>query len=212
MPGIRSFVAIELPDGARTALADLQGELKAQVPPKAVRWTRPGSIHLTLQFLGDVAPGQVEAITNALRGVCADQAPFTFQLKGLGVFPNPNRPRVVWVGVAEPSGALATLHKGVTRALAPLGFEPEKRAFSPHLTIGRAARHASRGELAQVGELITHSEVGSLVRIFVEHLNLMRSDLQPSGSVYTPLALIPFGESGSQGIRESGNQQPGTVG
>jgi 2'-5' RNA ligase len=194
MAGIRSFVAIELPDEARAALDDLQGELKAQTPPKAVRWARPASIHLTLQFLGDVAPGKVEAIADALRGVCAEHAPFTFELKNLGVFPNPNRPRVVWVGVAEPNGVLIALQKGVTQALAPLGFEPEKRPYTPHLTIGRADRRAGRRELAEVGELITRSEVGTLCQVYVEHITLMKSDLQPSGAVYTPLAVLPFGK------------------
>ena len=194
MAGIRSFVAIELPDEIKTALTDVQGGLKAQAPPKAVRWTRPEAIHLTLQFLGDVAPGKVEAIADALRGVCDEQARFTIQLKGLGVFPNLGRPRVVWVGVAEPSGALISLQGGVTQALAPLGFEPEKRAFSPHLTIGRASRHASRRELTAVGELITRSEVGILGQTSVEHITLMKSDLQPSGAVYTPLAVIPLGK------------------
>lgn len=193
MAGIRSFVAIELPDEIKTALADVQGELKAQAPPKAVRWTRPEAIHLTLQFLGDVAPGKVDPIADALRGVCDDGAPFRFDLKGLGVFPGLGRPRVVWVGVAEPTGALIALQGGVSQALVPLGFEPEKRAFSPHLTIGRASRHASRRELTEVGEIVTRSEVGTLGQMSVEHVTLMKSDLKPSGAVYTPLAVIPLG-------------------
>jgi len=192
MAGIRSFVAVELSDQVRQALADLQEKLKVQVPPKAVRWTRPESIHLTLQFLGEVAPGKVEAIAEALREVGAGQAPFTFQLKELGVFPNPGRPRVVWVGVAEPSGGLVAVQKGVTQALEPLGFEPEKRPYSPHLTIGRADRRAGRQDLAEVGELVTRTEVGTLGQVRVEHVVLMKSDLQPGGAVYTPLAVIPL--------------------
>jgi 2'-5' RNA ligase len=99
----------------------------------------------------------------------------------------------VWVGIAEPSGTLVALQEGVTQALVPLGFEPEKRAYTPHLTIGRAARHASRRELAEVGELITRSEIGTLGQVHVEHVTFMKSDLQPSGAVYTPLAVLPFG-------------------
>jgi 2'-5' RNA ligase len=193
MAGIRSFVAIELPDEIKIALADVQEDLKAQAPPEAVRWTRSEAIHLTLQFLGDVAPGKVEGIADALRGVCDEQARFTFDLKGLGVFPSLGRPRVVWVGVAEPSGALIALQGQVTQALTPLGFEPEKRAFSPHLTIGRASRNASRRELTEVGELVTRSEVGTLGQVNVEHITLMKSDLKPSGAVYTPLAVLPLG-------------------
>ena len=194
MAGIRSFVAIELPEEVRTALASVQRDLKAQTPPKAVRWTRPEAIHLTLQFLGDVAPGQVEAVAAALRSACAGQSPFTFHLIELGVFPNPGRPRVVWIGVVEPSGALLALHKNVTQALEPLGFKPEERAFTPHLTLGRAAQHAGRRELAEVGELITRSQVGTVGQVWVDHINLMQSDLRPEGAVYTPLAVLPLGE------------------
>lgn len=192
MAGIRSFVAIELPEDTRKALAVLQQDLKAQVPPRAVRWTRPQAIHLTLQFLGDVAPDKIEAISSALQAVCADVAPFTFELRGVGVFPNPSRPRVVWAGIVDLGGTLVTLHKEIGRALAPLGFPPENRPFTPHLTVGRAARHASRPELAGVGTVIAGSEVGSLGRVTVDHISLMKSDLKPDGAVYTPLAIAPL--------------------
>lgn len=195
MADIRSFVAIELPDEVKTALFDLQGNLKTRVPPKAVRWVRPESIHLTLQFLGDVAPSRVEAITDALRETCANQLPFTFQLSDLGVFPNFHRPRIVWVGIIEPSGTLIALQKKTSLALEPLGFEPEKRPFAPHLTMGRADRRASRPELIQLGELINHSSVGTIAQVSVNHVTLMKSDLRPSGAVYTPLAILTFGKS-----------------
>jgi 2'-5' RNA ligase len=195
MAGIRSFVAIELPDDVKTALVGLQQDLKTQVPSGAVRWTRPESIHLTLQFLGDVAPGQIEEIIGALRSVGVAQTPFAFELTGVGVFPNPNRPRVVWAGIIEPSGTLVALQKEVGQALTPLGFPPEKRPFTPHLTIGRAARHAGRRELAELGTVIARSELGSMGQVIVDHINLMKSDLQPKGAVYTPQAVIPFGDS-----------------
>ena len=195
MPGnasIRSFVAIELSDDARQALAALQQELKNQAPPGAVRWTRPEAIHLTFQFLGDVAPGQIEVVVGALRGACAGRASFTFELTGVGVFPNPSRPRVVWIGVVEPSGALVASQQGVSQALAPLGFRPEERPFSPHLTIGRAARDASPRGLAELGALIARSDVGSLGQVAVDHIILMKSELKTDGAVYTPLAVIPL--------------------
>ncbi len=190
--GIRSFVAIELTDEVRQALAAVQRDLKTQAPPGVVRWTRPDSIHLTLQFLGDVPPDQIEAVTGALRAACAGRAPFAFELAGAGVFPNLNRPRVVWVGVVEPSGALAALQPWVGQALAPLGFRPEERGFTPHLTIGRAARDAGPRDLAALGALVDHAGIGALGRVAVDHVNLMKSDLKPDGAVYTPLAVIPL--------------------
>jgi 2'-5' RNA ligase len=190
--GIRSFVAVELSDEVRQALAAVQRDLKVQAPPGAVRWTRPDSIHLTLQFLGDILPDQVEAIAGALRAACAGRAPFAFELAGAGVFPNLNRPRVVWVGVVEPSGALSALQQRVVQALAPLGFVPEERGFSPHLTIGRAARDAGSRDLAALGALVARAGIGSLGRVAVNAVNLMKSDLKPDGAVYTPLAVIPL--------------------
>ena len=188
--GIRSFVAVELTDEVRQALGAVQRDLKTQAPPGAVRWTRPDSIHLTLQFLGDVPPDQIEAVAGALRAACAGRAPFAFELAGAGVFPNVNRPRVVWVGVVEPSGALAALQQRVGQALAPLGFPPEERGFTPHLTIGRAARDAGPRDLAALGALVARAGIGSLGRVDVDHVNLMKSDLKPDGAVYTPLAVI----------------------
>ena len=198
MAGIRSFVAIELPEAVKEALAALQRRLRDQAPPQAVRWTRPESIHLTLQFLGEVAPGQIEAIVNALREVSAERPPFTFQVMGVGVFPNPHRPRVVWAGVSEPNEPLLDLQKAVGQALAPLGFPPEKRGFTPHLTIGRAARHAGRRELSELGAAVIQAEVGVVGQVRVDHITLMKSDLRPGGAVYTPLAVVPLGRSAGQ--------------
>jgi 2'-5' RNA ligase len=192
MASIRAFVAIELSDEAIEELDRLQRKLKEQSPQDAVRWVRPQSIHLTLQFLGDVDSERVEAIAEALREISLDRAPFTFEIRELGVFPNARQPRVVWVGIVEPSGALAALQKGVAEALEPLGFEPEKRAFTPHLTLGRASRQAHRRALAELGELITRFKAGSLGQVFVNRIVLMRSDLRPGGAVYTPLAVLAF--------------------
>jgi len=192
MADIRSFVAIELSEELRAALASVQQQLRPQVPPRTVRWTAPESIHLTLQFLGDVAPAAVAPITDALRGVCANRPAFDLALEGLGVFPNPRRPRIVWVGIVEASGALNALQQAVGQALAPLGYPPEERPFTPHLTIGRVARELDLPELARLGEVITRSTTGRLGGMWVDHLNLMKSDLRPSGAIYTAQAVLPL--------------------
>jgi 2'-5' RNA ligase len=194
MADIRSFVAIELPEEAKMALADLQRDLKIGAPPRAVRWVQTTSIHLTLQFLGDVAPAKVEPIGEALRGMCADLVPLVFEMRDVGVFPNPRRPRVVWVGVAEPQGLLVALQKKVTQALEPLGFEPEKRPYTPHLTLGRASDRASPRDLAELGDLVGRFEAGTVGQVSVDHITLMKSDLTSSGAVYTPLAVVALGK------------------
>jgi 2'-5' RNA ligase len=193
MTTVRSFVAIELNEPARQALAVLQRDLQSAVPVRTVRWTDPRSIHLTLQFLGDVPLDQIPAITSALRIVSQRVRPFAFDLAGLGAFPDRRRPRIVWVGVREASGVLAALQRRVGEALTPLGFPPEARAFSPHVTIGRAARDASPRDLSAVGEHVTGTAIGIIARVDVDHITLMRSDLRPGGSVYTAQAELGLG-------------------
>lgn len=193
MATVRSFVAIELNEPARRALADLQRELRAATPARTIRWTDPSSIHLTLQFLGDVPLERISEIAAALQGVSRRVRPFAFDLGGLGVFPDRRRPRIVWVGVHDASGALLALQRRVGEVLTPLGFPPEARAFSPHVTIGRAARDTSPRDLFAVGEHIASSDVGIIQRVDVDHITLMRSDLRPGGSVYTAQAVLRLG-------------------
>ena len=96
---LRLFAAVELPPHVLGALEAVQHDLRAQFPGKAARWVRPAGIHLTLKFLGDVPAGQVDAIAEGMRAAASEHAPFELCAEGLGVFPNPNRVRVVWVGV-----------------------------------------------------------------------------------------------------------------
>lgn len=193
MAEIRCFVAVELDRTAGEALADLQKDLKQKIPVRTVRWVKSETIHLTLQFLGDAPTNQVETLVQALRTACAGLPAFQMSLEGLGVFPNPKRPRIVWVGVSEPSGALQTLQLRVGQALAPLGFTPEDRPFSPHLTIARMAHEPTSRDMGRLGDLVSETKVGRLAVVQVDHVTLMKSDLRPQGSVYTPLAVLPLG-------------------
>ncbi|HDN80761.1 MAG TPA: RNA 2',3'-cyclic phosphodiesterase [Chloroflexi bacterium] len=190
---IRSFVAVELDPHTLKQLAALQEQLKAQIPSGLVRWVNPQGIHLTLKFLGEVKAPKLEAVKGALEKVCSRYQPFTFSYGGLGCFPSTNRPNVIWVGVEEPSGTLLALQKEVEDALARLGFKPENKAFSPHLTLGRVGRRVSGAERRKLGERIRSFEAGTMGQVKVEMVSLMRSDLKPSGAVYTRLASFPLG-------------------
>jgi 2'-5' RNA ligase len=193
MAEIRTFVAVDLGPEVRNQLALIQGRLKKQVPNRSVRWVRPEGIHLTLKFLGNIRDDRVQEIVSALRGACAPISPFAFTVGGSGCFPNPKRPSVAWIGVEDPSGALKALQEAAERALNPLGFPPEGRAFKPHLTLGRTNRSASSSELASVGECIRTNDVGILGQVEVREIVFMKSDLLPDGARYTPLAHIPLG-------------------
>jgi len=190
MEKIRTFIAIELDESIKDSLTELQERLKGQVPRGSVRWVRPEGVHLTLKFLGDVPADQIGEITEALERSCQGFAPFCLSCGGLGCFPNLKRPRVVWVGIQEETGILSQLKEAIEENVSPLGYPPEKRKFSPHLTLGRAQRRASSGARRQLGELVGASEIGTLSQMQVKSVNLMRSDLRPSGAVYTRLAEV----------------------
>ncbi len=191
METVRTFIAIELDPAVLAQVSKLQSRLKDDVPPGFVRWVRPGGIHLTLKFLGDVPPEKVDDIARALRTASAAHAPFSLHIAGMGCFPNPRRPRVIWIGVDEPSGTLERLYKDVERALGPLGYPPEQRPFSPHLTLGRVKRGRSATDLEALGEYVTRSKV-SIGQMEVTSIHLMRSDLRPTGAIYTALAAAPL--------------------
>ncbi len=190
---VRAFVAVPPSSELIQALADVQRRLKHVTNDRCVRWVDPHAIHLTLFFLGDVLTTTVRPLREALGVVARNVPPFHIQARGLGAFPNVNRPRVVWVGVEDPTAWLALLHEAVSEALESLGFERERRRFSPHLTLGRVRRGVDRGEVQRLGEAIRQTELDALVTVAVEDLVLFRSDLKPTGAEYTRLATFSLG-------------------
>ena len=187
MTTLRTFVAIELGEGLCDHLASLQDRLDGQLSSRSVRWVRPGGIHLTLKFLGDTRLEQVEAVKVALDRAVSPIPPFTVSVGGLGCFPNSRRPRIVWVGLYEPTGTLASLRDAVETHIAPLGFPTEKRPFRPHLTLGRVHRRASKSEVREIGEVVQASVIGELDEMSVKEVSYIKSELKPSGAVYTIL-------------------------
>lgn len=196
---IRSFIAIELPNAARAALGEVGQRLQDRVPQGSVRWSKVSGIHLTLQFLGDVGQEDLAQIETALGQVGERHAPFALTIGGLGCFPNMKRPRVAWVGVQEETGALQALQRDVVKSMVPLGFEPERRAFHPHLTLGRTRRDVSAAGQRELGESLAGVEVGELARIQVASFRLMRSDLRPDGAIYTALAVFDLSAGQKRG-------------
>jgi len=188
METVRAFVAIPLPAPLLDALHALQRRLERRMPPDSVRWVRAEGIHLTLKFLGDVPARQLDAIRAALAAAAREHMGFVCGVEGLGCFPNPHRPRVVWVGLHEPSGRLAALHGAVERALAELGYPPEGRPFTPHLTLGRVRDRLPAADVAAIGAAVGATPVGRLGELEAQHLDLMQSVLRPDGARYTTLA------------------------
>jgi 2'-5' RNA ligase len=190
---LRTFIAIELDEQLKSDLSRCRNRLGEQMPPRGVHWVQPEGIHLTLKFLGDTPSEKVNEVKLALARAAAQVSPFTFTVGEVGCFPNSRQPRVVWVGLQEPTGALACLQKAVEDQVAPLGFPTEKRPFSPHLTLGRVQRHASRSEVRQIGEVVEASTVGVIGEMAVTAVCYIKSDLRPNGAVYTTLFEAKLG-------------------
>jgi 2'-5' RNA ligase len=164
-------------------------QLIRAAPQRSVRWDKPEKIHLTLKFLGDTPQEAVPRIKEALTNATRDIKKFSFTLDGLGCFPNLKQPRVVWVGVKN-SGALIAMQNRIETHIVPLGFPKEERVFSPHVTLGRVRREASRAEAASVGEAVRARANQSFGIESISRVILMKSDLQRGGSIYTNLFTV----------------------
>lgn len=194
MENIRAFIAIELPLQIRQKLDVVEQQIQAQVGEgarRAVRWIPAEKIHLTLKFLGEVSAEKIPALADLLKEEAARCPGFDLAIAGLGAFPNPRRPRVVWVG-CEGGPALAALQKAVDQGTQRLGFPAEDRPFSPHLTLGRVSDHARLEELVPLQRVLTELKIGELGRAWVERIHLFRSDLRPGGPIYTSLHHFPL--------------------
>lgn len=188
MSDIRSFIAIELDQALLDELDAVQKKLRALDSTNDIRWVRPAGIHLTLKFLGDVPADNIAQVSKALDRGVAGMSPFLLTAERLGVFPNWRRPRVVWVGLSGALNALQSLHENVEQAMTKLGFEPEARKFNPHLTIGRVGRQAGTNDVRQLGEALREQTVHQVGHINVVKINLMRSQLNPKGAIYSELS------------------------
>ena len=184
---IRSFIAIELPEETRKTLSAVQEELKRS--GAGVRWVRPSSIHLTLKFLGNINPAQVENIASVMVQVVQDEPPIGLLLGGLGAFPSQRKPRVIWVGLKGEVQRLGQIQARLENGLEPLGFTREKRPFRPHLTIGRIK---DRRRLHSLVDAMTALELPQFNSFDADEIILYKSDLRPTGAIYTKLRRMPL--------------------
>ncbi len=187
---IRSFIAIDLPEETRKALAAVQEQLKQS--RARVRWVRANSIHLTLKFLGNIHPDQVEDIALAVAEEVRDEPPITLGATGLGAFPSRRKPRVIWIGMEGEVQRFTRIQARVENALEPLGFVREKRPFRPHLTIGRVK---DRRRLQSLIDAMATLDMPQFDSFDVTEIILYKSDLRPTGAIYTKLHRMPLAAS-----------------
>ena len=180
---LRLFVACELPPGMKAPLASLQEGLRKRGAPR-LRWVRPEGIHLTLKFLGAVPQEKVDAICQALTPTVEGIPPLTLSLAEVGTFGDRRGPRVLWVSVQGDLENLACLQQRVEKALEPLGFPPERKRFSPHLTLARVPDRMDTADRHLAKELANATPVPTAPSVTIGELSLMRSILGPGGAVY----------------------------
>ncbi len=196
---VRAFVALELPEQVKAYLASLQESLQATARRqrldlgRSLKWVAPEGIHLTLRFLGGVdvellAPLR-QAVETAGAGVIAPH----LQLVSLGAFPSPRQPRVLWAGLAGDIAIVETLQQRLTGELAKLGFVPEKRPFTPHLTLARVREQAGPQERRAVAALAATAPSVAELAFVAERLSLLKSELLPSGARYEALHTVYLG-------------------
>ena len=188
MSTLRVFVGV--PVGA--AVAERISAVRNEFGGEAVRWAPAENLHLTLKFLGDVEEAQVVAIRSALREALAGTAGFGVTARGLGVFPNARRPRVLWIGLAAPE--LAQVAGRVDRALEPLGVERAATRFRPHATIGRWRRPEPGA--VRLGEELTRWRDREFGEFRMDAVTLFRSTLRPAGATYSPLEVFRLEAAG----------------
>jgi 2'-5' RNA ligase len=172
---LRLFVAADLDAQLLSRIGDLTQELRASLTE--ARWISEANQHITLKFLGGTSSELLGAVGDVCATVAASTPGNNVSLSGLGAFPNSNRARVLWVGVADATGTLARLASALDRGLEPLGFNPEERPFTPHLTLARFKVPARIGQLPPL-------PVGKLPQVPIDEISLYRSRLSPRGAIY----------------------------
>jgi len=189
-PKVRTFIAIELPDEIRS---DIRQLTRAFTPYRFdIRWVKPLNMHLTIQFLGDVGPADLDAIGKVLSDKAGFFSRFDLIPRGLGVFPSLKRPRILWIGIAGQTDILGSIQKSVSSGLNDLGFTAQKRPFRGHLTFGRIKSRIDQKRLLDA----LHAQQKFVSKAFsVDHLVMFKSELTQGGPIYTKLYEAPLGIS-----------------
>jgi len=196
MEVIRAFIAINLSPDVLERIEQVALDLKKRMNSVPIRWVPTENIHLTLKFLGNVSTANLELLKDILENVASNHHECDISVGGIGVFPKPHNPRVIWVGMEVPQ-ELFNLQREVEIETARLGYSREHRPFSPHLTFGRVSRNASTEDVHIIAESLENYKVGFLGATRVRTVYLFRSDLKPEGAEYTPIHSAALNEGDS---------------
>ena len=188
-PTIRTFIALELPPSVISMLGKVQEDLKSM--GLRAKWVRPGNIHLTLKFLGNINPTDIDNIGGAMVDAVGEIETFNLVAEGIGVFPGIKRPRVIWVGLKGQVQLLFAMQRLLEDSLAALGYKKEKRPFKGHLTLGRFRQTISPDTIQQC--IRKYADLSS-EKFTARRIILFKSDLKPTGAVYSQLQRASFND------------------
>jgi 2'-5' RNA ligase len=192
---VRAFIAITLPGWMTTQVETLQNSLRSQLEHESlsasVRWVRPQQAHLTLRFLGDIAPDTVPELETAITRASQGLGAFQLHAEGVGCFPHTRNPRVIWMGINGELERLHALQERIERQVGPLCKYSEGGSFHPHLTLARV-KTTKRQEAQLIGSIIESATVAQLDDWTVQGTVLMRSELSSRGSTYSQMSFTPL--------------------
>lgn len=189
---LRLFIAIPTPASILPSLSATREALRES--RAEVKWEQTEKLHCTLKFLGDTKEELVTSITDSLSRIATATPPFAVRYAGVGCFPSRRDPRIIWAGMEDNGGQIKTLFEVIETAMSALGFESERRAFHPHVTLGRVKGSRRIGELLETMETITLQSPP----VTIQEIELVKSVLKPSGSEYATVAHVAL--MGDRGI------------
>jgi 2'-5' RNA ligase len=186
----RTFLGIDIGPAIRQSVSDLQRQLHRTGAD--VNWTSPDLMHVTVLFLGDLNDRELVTVCRIAAEIAAREPRFTMRVRGTGAFPTPRRPKTLWAGIADESGTLQSLHRQLeARLIDAIGYRPEERGYTPHLTLGRVKPQSDTTVLAAELGRLSEWDGGE---VLVQELRIYRSELRREGPEYTVIGRGAFGE------------------
>jgi RNA 2',3'-cyclic 3'-phosphodiesterase len=189
-PDLRLFIACEVPEDVRNSIGGVIETLRGR-SGSAVRWIRPEGVHVTLKFLGEVPQKKLPSVKIAIQEAVVRHQPFNLEFSNIGMFGGREGLRMMWVGIAGDVLRLEALVRDVNLALAVVGFEPERRPFRPHLTLGRVRDEIPTRQRAEIEVAVGKMDVPPTAWRTAQ-VSLMRSRITSQGAFYDVIATFPL--------------------